>query len=138
MTTYYRNGYKGQLAKDRTIEVPEKLIPPDTVEMEFIRLDADGILLVKEKYAWDYASGPTLDRPRKKIITPTLVHDALCQLERAGKMTDVKDARKHADKFFYDLLLERKFWWPRARLWYRGVRIGSKLEGQNKETLEAP
>jgi len=143
MTIFYRDGYKGQLAKTAIFQCPYELHPPNSIYTEFIRLDCLGEMTIRSGYAWDYASGPTFDANwmpgHKKAKTPSLIHDCFCQLIRQGLMDDVQDARKHADKFFYQLLLDRKFWKPRAWLWYRGVRIGAKSNEQKpKPILEAP
>jgi len=137
---YYRDGYKGQLAKTAIFQVPYELHPPNEIRTEFISLNVLGELIIKSGYSWDYASGPTWDAlASKKSKVPSLVHDAFCQLIRQGYMVDVPDARKHADKFFYFQLRERKFWWLRAKIWYRGVRLGAKWNKQKpKPILEAP
>jgi len=142
MTLYYRDGYEGQVAETYTIQLPRQLHPPQDIQTEFINLSQDGLLVILSGYAWDFGSGPTLDfryfPGYKKARLPTLVHDALCQLHRNGYLDGIDRPRYHSDRFFYDLLRERKFWKPRARLWYRGVRIGSINPQEPKPILEAP
>jgi len=143
MPIFYRDGYEGQLARTAHFDVPEELHPPDNIVTEFIELNMYGKLTLRSGYAWDFASGPTLDARwmpgHKKAKTPSLIHDAFCQLIRQGHMKGVDNARKYADKYFYALLIERKMWRLRAKLWYRGVRLGAKLQEQKpKKVWEAP
>ena len=140
MTIFYRDGYKGQLAKTAIFQCPYELHPPNSIYTEFIRLDCLGEMTIRSGYAWDYASGPTFDANwmpgHKKAKTPSLIHDCFCQLIRQGHLSS--EFRKPADKWFYQLLLERKMWRPRAWVWYRGVRLGSKHAQKPKPILEAP
>lgn len=142
MPIYYRDGYKGQLAVKASFQVPTNLWPRHLIDTEFLTLDAGGKLTIKSGYAWDFASGPTLDSKwmpgYKKARKPSLVHDAFCQLIRNGHMYDVPEARKYADRYFYKLLIENKMWKIRAKYWYRGVRIGALKEQKPKPILEAP
>lgn len=133
----YRSGYRHQLVNTVTVQMPEQLWPDEMVEIDFVRLDAAGTLTIDEKYAWDGASGPTLDVPARQIVVPSLIHDVLCQLQRADKLQSVKDARKHIDQLFYQLLRERGMNLIRSRLWYRGVRLGSIMNGTNKPIKES-
>jgi len=141
----YSDGYAGQLREDAVFQLPRSLWPPEVVENEFIRIDATGIMRIRASYAWDYASVPghifwhfSNWFQGNKSRTPSLAHDALCQLERAGLLNAVPDARKHADEFFLFLLNERHFFKWRARAWFDAVRIGAKAKGSNKPILEAP
>jgi hypothetical protein len=79
-----------------------------------------GVLTIKEGYAWDGPSGPTIDTVTG--LRASLVHDALYQLIRM-KLLD-KRSRKTADKLFHRILLADRMAPWRARLWYWGVRIG--------------
>ena len=128
----YRSGYKYQLASDVTGQTPIK--PEREVDTEFIKLSVDGFLFIKSGYAWDGASGPTFDT--LNTMLPSLVHDCFCQLIRQGYLDD--DIRKDADYFFYDLLRSKGMWKIRAKLWLRGVRIGSLHHQKPKEVYTAP
>ena len=129
----YRKGYKYQLASDSSGQTPIK--PEKNIDTEFIKLNLDGYMFIKSGYAWDGASGPTWDT--KKTYTPSLVHDCFCQLIRQGYLED--SDRDDADSFFYAMLLEKKMWKVRAKVWYWGVRIGAKYNHQKpKEVFEAP
>jgi hypothetical protein len=138
----YRDGYSGQLAKTAQFQLPIELFPPDVRETEFIRIDATGLMTIRIGYAWDYASVPIFHKfanwwQGKKSKVPSLAHDALCQMERAGYLGDVPDARLHIDRYFLFLLNERRFFKFRKWLWFFGVRIGSTRESSNRPILEA-
>ena len=129
----YRKGYKYQLDIDVMGQSP--ILPKKDIKTQFIDLDIGGLMIIRSGYSWDGASGPTLDT--KKTFTPSLVHDCFCQLIRNGYLPD--GARKEADKLFYEMLRERKMWLIRARIWYRGVRIGAKAHQQKpKKVYAAP
>ena len=143
MTLYYRDyGSGGQVVKPYTIQVPRELWPPEDITTEFVNLTKTGLMTMYPALWWDYASGPTFDfrffPGYKKTRVPSLVHDQFCKLISMGLMDAVDNARLHADKFFYTLLILRKFWKPRAKLWYRGVRIGAKMGHKLRPVLEAP
>ena len=57
----------------------------------------DGVLIIQPKYAWDGASGPTLDT--KNTMTPSLVHDAFYQLIREEVLP--RKYKENADRIFY-------------------------------------
>jgi hypothetical protein len=139
----YRNGYDGQVAIDETRQLPLELHPDKPIDTEFLHLDCEGLLTVDAGYAWDYASVPITKWLSNKIQgkkskTPSLIHDALCQLVRTKNLT-MPDARQFADRVFYDMLLERKFWKIRAWAWYKMVKLwGMKHEQEPKKILEAP
>lgn len=100
------------------------------ISFDFIEI-CDGVLSIAPKYAWDGASGPTIDT--KNVLRPSLVHDALYQLMREGILSVAY--KKDADKIFYKLLKENKVWSVRARVWYRAVRVGGPTSSY---VLEAP
>jgi hypothetical protein len=139
----YRDGYEGQLVHTVKFQLPYELHPANEIRTEFIDLDCLGELIIRAGYSWDYASVPLTGWLSNKIAgkkskTPSLVHDALCQLHRHGKLPHDED-RLHTDKFFYYLLLERKFWKFRAWLWFKAVRIGAKHHKQTpKKEYTAP
>jgi hypothetical protein len=123
ITLRYRKGYKGQV-----VEVTPKILTPirpkANIVTEFIQLTVDGLLTIESAYAYDFASGPTIDYP-EFIRAAALLHDALCQLHAEGYLDDSQ--RKQADEWFKDILMTNSKWlWLRWKYWYRGVRIGSK------------
>ena len=53
-------------------------------EKGWVHLTGDGRLTIQRGYCWDGASGPTFDTP--STMRASLVHDALYQLLREGKL----------------------------------------------------
>ena len=131
----YKEGYKYQLYKN---EVTQTYIrPPSPIVTEYITLMPDGLLIIKKGYAWDGASGPTINT--KSLRTPSLIHDALYQLLRERQL--VQAWRKDADNEFIRLCAARGVW--KIRRWWllKGLRIfGAKhANPQNaKKVLTVP
>ena len=109
----YRRGYKYQLAKTFTVTV--KIFPFTVIDVGFISLTTDGFLTIREGYASDGPSGPTMDTPSS--IRGAFVHDALYQLLRLGFLP--QGFRKDCDQAAYELWTEDGMWVWRARLWRR-------------------
>lgn len=78
----YRKGYKYQLAADEHFMT--RIKPGKDIVTQFIELYRNGHLIVKDGYAWDGPSGPTVDRPTN--MRGSVGHDALCQLMRQRKL----------------------------------------------------
>jgi len=121
---YYKGNYKYQLAKPYIASVLElENHSPAHIRSDggfaFVSLQPDGSLLINEGYAWDGASGPARDT--NNIMRASLVHDALYQLGRAGKLNYSR--RKAADQAFHRICLEDGM--SRFRAWYvyRAVRM---------------
>jgi hypothetical protein len=112
----YCEGYKYQVAEDYSIQTPIR--PASPVNHDFISLDANGMLLIKEGYAWDGPSGPTIDT--KSSMRGSLVHDALYQLMREELISEHN--REVADEMLYEICIEDGMWQWRAWLWRREVR----------------
>ena len=74
----YRSGYKYQLVEGYTVKV--RVIPGENIHTEFIDLSTAGELVIKQAYAWDGPSGPSIDS--KNFMRGSLVHDALYQVMR--------------------------------------------------------
>ena len=109
--------YKYQLTEDYQIFV--KIY--DKAWNDFISL-GHGSLIIKEHYAWDGASGPTIDD--KTNYRASLVHDALVQLIAEGKLKSKH--RKYADQLFKKILLEDGMSKFRAGYYYTGLRVYAK------------
>ena len=91
---------------------------PGEVTDCWVVMDAKGLLEIKKGYAWDGASGPAIDT--KNFMRSSLVHDALYQLMREGKLS--QDKRKVADDLLCKICLEDGMSYLRAGLVYRAVR----------------
>jgi len=112
----YRKGYKYQLAEDELTLV--KIRPDKTVRSDFIILSTEGILLIKKGYAWDGPSGPAIDT--KTFMRGSLVHDALYQLIREGKLWP--SCRALADAEMKKICKESGMCSARAWWTFHGVR----------------
>ena len=116
----YRNlkNYKYQLMKDYQTNID--INADKDIDKGIIILTTDGRLTIKEHYAWDGPSGPTIDT--KNFMRGSLVHDVLYQLMRE-KDLPYKDFRKDADDLLKKNCLEDGM--SRLRAWYvhKSVRI---------------
>ena len=130
----YREGYKYQLAE--IYQTKLDLIGYD-IDTEFIKLTLVGVFIIRSGYAWDGASGPTLDTP--DTMRGSLEHDALYQLMRMGLLP--QSERKFADNRLKEICMEDGMPESRADYWHFGVRIfaGSAANPeQRKEIITAP
>ena len=84
MPILYKDGYKYQLYTDYSVRISIK--PESDVFLDYIRLSTDGMLLITEGYCWDGPSGITYDS--ENFMRGSLVHDALYQLLRCGKLPE--------------------------------------------------
>lgn len=120
------SAYKYQLVEDWSHQTPIKgaaaLIPG------FIALSQDGLLTVHAGYAWDGASGPTIDT--KSSVRASLAHDALYQLERSGHLG--QEWRKAADELLCKLCIDDGMWPWRAKTWLWGVRTFAAYAAKRK------
>jgi hypothetical protein len=113
----YGCGYKYQLRE--TYSVQTAIRPAQAIHTEYIDLSLDGLLTIREGYAWDGPSGPTVDTP--SFMRGSLGHDALYQLLRMGLLP-------HSDRALADLelrkwCLEDGMWKARAWWVYHGVDL---------------
>ena len=132
----YRAGYKYQTAEDYVAKLPAEFHPYAT-RTRWLILELGGLLLIREGYAWDGASGPAIDT--KSAIVGSLVHDALYQLIRLGRLPD--DLRGAADEVYKNLCLEGGMWAARSWWHFKGVRWfgGNSAEPDaEKPVLTAP
>jgi hypothetical protein len=77
---YYERGWKYELAEDTDFQT--QIFPEHTITTDFIQLRPDGLLTLCRGYAWDGASGPTIDSDSS--MRGSAVHDALYQLMKLG------------------------------------------------------
>ena len=131
----YRAGFKYQLVGDYTIQT--SITAGKSIKTEFIHLSATGLLTIKNGYAWDGPSGPTIDT--KTFIRPSLCHDAFYQLIRYGLIE--KTWREPADQELKKMCLEDGMNWIRAWYVYKSVQLGGKTSASPeslKKILTAP
>ncbi len=121
MSIQYKAGYKYQLVKDYLHQLPEEFVMKfPEIETDYLWLGESGLLIIKKGYAWDGPSGPTIDT--KNFMRGSLVHDALYQLIRLGKLNK-NTHRIFADRELYFICLEDGMWWARACVVYYSVRV---------------
>lgn len=123
-------GYKYELMETFAIDTE---IRGYDVTTRFIVLWEDGRLFIREHYAWDGPSGPTIDT--KDFMKASLVHDALYQLMREGHIG--KKYREYADDLLKQMCIEEGM--PKWRAWYvhLAVRWFAKgsLKPRNKDKV---
>lgn len=132
----YKDGYKYQLSEAYTCLTP--ITPGRPISAPMIRLNTKGKLQVLSGYAWDGPSGPAIDT--KNFMRGSLVHDALYQLMRMGKL-DPYTEREKADQLLRDMCREDGMSWIRAWWVYKSLRMfGAKaaMRENRKPVLEAP
>ena len=113
---YEAQKYKYQLTEPFFFKT--SVFPLKDIEDGFLLLETKGFLTVLAGYAWDGASGPTIDT--RNSMRAGLVHDALYQLMREELLPQSR--RKEVDWEFYRLLRKDGMSWLRAGIWYRAVR----------------
>lgn len=111
----YRAGYKYQTNTD-IVFGDESLMLFD-YENQFLEL-SDGVLTIRKGYAYDGASGPTIDSDSTFIASA--VHDALYQL--IGFKVLPYSFREKADKWLHELLIRDGMSKIRAFFWLKAVR----------------
>ena len=106
--------YKYQLTAD--YQVQTGLLRPEAgiarVADNFIVLHPDGLMQIKQGYAWDGPSGPTIDT--KNFMRGSLVHDAFYQMIREEQLPP--ETRAFADRLLRDHCREDGM--SAARAWY--------------------
>lgn len=113
---YFKGGYKYQVTRDASFVIAIK--PKEFIYTEYIRLDTDGTLSIREGYAWDGPSGPTIDT--SDSMRGSLIHDALYQLMREGHLS--LDLRVVADEILREVCITDGMLKARADAWFIGVR----------------
>ena len=112
---YTKAKYKYQLSEDITQELPE-IFP--VFSDDYFSCDSK-ILKIFKGYAWDGASGPTIDT--KNSMEASLVHDCLYQAIRLGVLDRYYKVK--ADKIFYRILRKHGMCVVRAVVWFLGVYL---------------
>ena len=97
-------------------------------EILFLKITPENNLVIYKGYKWDGPSGPTIDS--SSFMRGSLVHDALYQLIREGKLE--YKFRKPADKILKEICKQdgMPFW--RRNYVYWGVRAGGKSSAKAK------
>jgi len=117
----YKGGYKYQLKARYVVSISIK--PTKAIRTKYIALSTKGLLTIREGYAWDGPSGPTIDT--LSFMRGSLVHDALYQLMRENYL-DHDTYREAADRTLQSICKEDGMWRIRAWWVYQGVRFFGK------------
>jgi hypothetical protein len=129
----YRQGYKYQLHETFFHVLP--FAPDHNISTEYIFFDTEGVMRIDKGYAWNGASGPTIDDETN--ITPSLVHDGGYQLIGEGHLP--MKYRKLFDKELKRMCEERGMCDFRADYWYKGVHLfGEGAARQQDKIIEVP
>ena len=121
------HGYKYETLKEEFFTT--NIYPDFNIVTRYITLDITGMLRVRKHYAWDGASGPTIDDETN--YRGSLAHDALYQLMRENKLSRVH--RKECDKVLRDVCLEDGMNKLRAWYYYVAVRKFSKKSSMSRK-----
>ncbi len=111
--------YKYQLVEE--FQYKTDVIGFEINDLDFIKLDNLGNISISKNYAWDGASGPTIDTLNS--IRASLVHDAFYQLLRMERIP--QDYVIVADKLFREILVRDGMNSFRAWYWYKGLRLAN-------------
>ena len=130
---YFKRGYKYQVARDYRIKLA--VIPYQPICLPFVLMDTAGDTVIKTGYAWNGASGPTVDT--RNTMAGSLVHDLLYQLIRLG-LIDPK-YKAYADRTLKEICVEDGMNRIRAACWLWAVKTfggpSCKPDAEPKEEI---
>jgi hypothetical protein len=130
----YHDGYKYQLKADYITGTG--VLPDEPVETQFVDLSTAGRITVKNGYAWDGPSGPTIDT--LNFMRGSLVHDALYQLMRERRV-DASRYKDVADRLLQTMCKQDGMTALRAWFVYQAVRLfGDPTSDPAKRLIRAP
>ncbi len=135
MKIKYLEGMKYVLSEDFEIDTP---VCTYWITDDWFELQPDGHLKIKAGFAWDGASGPTLDS--KTCMRASVVHDVFCICMRDRRI-DYNTWQDVVNKFFYTMCVADGMWPWRAKLWHMGVEVGdagNPKQGPDRIVKEAP
>ena len=133
-TIKYRKYYKYQLAETYIVNTD---VLGFFITTKYIGLNPQGALTINEGYAWDGASGPTIDT--SSSMRGSLVHDAFYQLMREELLP--LTLRKPVDDIFRAIIEEDGMWKIRALLWEEALHEFAEPAADpknNKKIYTAP
>lgn len=111
----YSSGYKYQAAEKLSVFIPA-LKSFGACKIKFVRLK-HGLLEILPGFAWDGASGPTIDT--KSSMRGGCVHDALYRFIRRELLPP--EVKSIADELLHDICVMDEMWHWRADSWYLAV-----------------
>jgi len=124
------NKYKYQLVSEFAIAI--ELKPVEDIETPFVKLTKDGFLTITVHYAWD---GATRCPDFASLMRGALVHDALYQLMRLGKL-EYRTDRLSADRIFWKFCLADGMNRLLARIVFLAVRWLGKSAAKPRAIME--
>lgn len=130
----FKKGFKYQLEEKYSILTP---IVGYDIDTTWVRLKPNGKLILREGFAWDGSSGPTIDT--KTCKRASAEHDAFYRLMRYNELP--RALRKQADILYHDRCLEDGMWKVKAWWRYRALRkagIASTLPKNRKKIYHVP
>ena len=133
MTIWYKKRRKYKYTLFREYTFYSDIIPIEAGMWGLLGITDKGIMTIKQGYAWDGPSGPTVDT--HTFMRGSLVHDALYQLMREQKIG--QDQRKRADEILREICLSDGMASVRAAWVYAGVRAGAAASAR-PNLLTAP
>jgi hypothetical protein len=128
---HYRDGLKYQLTHNYLAQMPFN--PPEQINSQWIAFSSTGQLFIRAGWAWDGASGPSIDSA--SAIRPSAEHDALYWLMRNGYL-DPEIYREPADLRLYEMLRVDGMLDLRAWAWYKAVRTFAERAATMQEPPE--
>lgn len=135
----YKSGYKYVLTETYACKIS---LTGYLAYTEFIILNSNGNLLIKKGYAYD---GATFFPDLEIVKRPSLIHDALCQLIRIGKLPgkllhDVhRVMREQIEEDIKKLEITDPFIKMIPSIIFNGLMIsGSIGKGSENKIMEAP
>ena len=108
---YFRRGYKYQVTRAYRIRLA--IVPFEPVDLPFVKMSITGLTEILPGYAWNGASGPTIDTLNSMI--GSLIHDVIYQLIRLG-LIDPR-FKEYGDGLLHDICVEDGMYHWRANLW---------------------
>lgn len=126
--------FKYQLAE--TVIVHTSIRPKEAIDLKFLSMDKNGVLIIKDGYGWDGSTG-SIDTNTN--LPGSLVHDALCELINKGYLNRMYQIL--ADQLFREILEQDGMNPIRVKLHFMAVRKYDKSglkKYKPKQALEAP
>jgi hypothetical protein len=129
----YKQGYKYQLVDPYWYQTD--IFGLSLKIDSYVVLKPDGVLYIYRGYAWNGASGPTIDS--KSSMRASLLHDALYQM--MAEYPELRAWRPYADTILENVCREDGMNSFRAWTWRKAVNwFGEGAATTKDEILEAP
>jgi hypothetical protein len=107
--------YKYQLIKTYCIQT--SIYPDEEINLPFLTLTVDGLLILKKGYAWD---GDTFAIDFECSREASLVHDAICQMVNEGSVSEIHMG--YANDLYMCMCINGGMWEPWSKVRRRGLK----------------